>query len=115
MEASKLAMALAQEVNRDLDDMAPWKMIKQDRQAAGRSVYTAIGAISALKTALYPFLPFTSQKLHIYLGFDGDVQETGWNLQLPPAGQKLPQPQALFVKLEDKIVEEEMSRLGNSN
>ena len=40
-------------------------------------------------------------------------REAGWNLQLPPAGQKLPQPQALFTKLEDKIVEEEMARLGS--
>ena len=110
-EALKLAMALAQDVNRYLDDTAPWKMIKQNRQAAGRSVYTAIGAISALKTLLYPFLPFTSQKLHNFLGFEGDIREAGWRLQLPLAGQKLPQPQALFVKLEDKIVEEEVARM----
>jgi methionyl-tRNA synthetase len=113
-EALKLSMALAQDVNRYLDDTAPWKMIKQDRQAAGKAVYTAIGAISALKTLLYPFLPFTSQKLHIYLGFEGDVRDAGWQLQLPAAGQKLPQPQALFVKLEDKIVEEEMARMGSA-
>jgi methionyl-tRNA synthetase len=112
-EALKLGMALAQEVNRYLDDSAPWKMIKQDRQAAGRSVYTAIGAISALKTVLYPFLPFTSQKLHEYLGFQGDVRDAGWELNLPLAGQKLPAPQALFVKLEDKIIDEEMARLGS--
>ena len=112
-EALKAAMALAQDVNRYLDDTAPWKMIKQDRQAAGRSVYTAIGAISALKTMLYPFLPFTSQKLHNFLGFEGDVRDCGWELQLPPAGRSLPQPQALFIKLEDKIVEEEMARLGS--
>jgi methionyl-tRNA synthetase len=112
-EALKAAMALAQDVNRYLDDTAPWKMLKQDRLVAGRSVYTAIGAISALKTMLYPFLPFTSQKLHNYLGFEGDIREAGWRVQLPAAGQKLPQPQALFVKLEDKIVEEEMAHLGS--
>ena len=114
-EALKLAMALAQDVNRYLDDTAPWKMIKQDRQAAGRSVYTAIGAISALKTVLYPFLPFTSQKLHNFLGFEGDIRDVGWRLQLPLAGQKLPQPQALFVKLEDKIVEEEKARMAGGS
>ncbi|MCX5997461.1 MAG: methionine--tRNA ligase [Chloroflexi bacterium] len=112
-EALKAAMALAQDANRYLDDTAPWKMLKQDRQAAGRSVYTAIGAISALKTMLYPFLPFTSQRLHNFLGFEGDVRDAGWELRLPPAGRRLPQPQALFVKLEDKIVAEEMARLGS--
>jgi len=112
-EALKAAMALAQDVNRYLDDTAPWKMIKQDRQAAGRSVYTAIGAIAALKTMLYPFLPFTSQKLHNFLGFAGDLRDAGWELHLPAAGSSLPQPQALFVKLEDKIVAEETARLGS--
>ncbi|MEI6186480.1 MAG: methionine--tRNA ligase, partial [Dehalococcoidia bacterium] len=113
-EGLKVAMALAQDVNRFLDDTAPWKMIKQDRQAAGRSVYTAIAAISALKTMLYPFLPFTSQKLHSYLGFEGDIHDAGWALQMPLPGTALPQPQALIIKLEDSLVGEEMARLGSS-
>jgi methionyl-tRNA synthetase len=112
-EGLKIAMALAQDVNRFLDDAAPWKMIKQDRQAAGRSVYTAIAVISALKTMLYPFLPFTSQKLHSYLGFEGDIRDAGWDFQIPQPGRALPQPQALFTKLDDSLVEEEMARLGS--
>jgi len=112
-EAIKFALSLAQDANRYLDDTAPWKMIKQDRQAAGRAVYTAIGTIAALKTLFYPFLPFTSQKLHNYLGFAGDVRSAGWHLQLPLAGQKLPVPEPLFSKLEDKIIAEEAARLGS--
>jgi methionyl-tRNA synthetase len=112
-EALKLAMALAQDVNRYLDDTAPWKMLKQDKQLAGRAVYTAIGAIAALKTMLYPFLPFTSQKLHNMLGWEGDIRDCGWEMKLPLAGTPLPVPQPLFVKLEDRIVEEEMARLGS--
>ncbi len=111
-EGIKAAMSLAQDVNRYLDDMAPWKMIKQDRTAAGKSIYTAIAVLSALKTVFYPFLPFTSEKLHSYLGFSGDIREAGWQLQMPLAGQQLPVPQALFIKLEDTIIEEEMSRMG---
>ena len=110
-EALKIAMMLAQEVNRYLDDAAPWKMLNQDRSAAGKSVYTALCAISALKTLLFPFLPFTSQKLHYYLGFEKGVEEGGWKFQMPLSGQKLPQPQPLFTKLEDRIIEEEMARL----
>ncbi len=112
-EAIKFALSLAQDANRYLDDTAPWKMIKQDRQAAGRAVYTAIGTIAALKTLFYPFLPFTSQKLHNYLGFAGDIRSAGWHLQLPLAGQKLPVPEPLFSKLEDKIIAEEAARLGS--
>lgn len=114
-EGLKLAMSLAQDVNRYLDDTAPWKIIKHDRQAAGMAVYTAIGVISSLKTMLYPFLPFTSQKLHNYLGFKGDIGNSGWRIQLPRSGQKLLQPQALFTKLEERVIEEEINRLGTGS
>ncbi len=113
-EAIRAAMSLAQETNRYLDDKSPWKTIKQDRPAAATSLYTAIGVISELKTILYPFLPFSSQKLHEYLGFKGKVEEYGWQRKLPPPGQKLPSPQPLFTKLDEKLVDEETSRLGQA-
>jgi methionyl-tRNA synthetase len=111
-QGAMAAMSLAQEANRYLDDKSPWKVIKGDKQAAADSLYTAIGVISALKTALYPFLPFSSQKVHDYLGFKGRVQDCGWELRLPSAGQKLVEPKPLFTKLDEKLVEEETARLG---
>jgi methionyl-tRNA synthetase len=110
----KAAMSLAQEGNRYLDEKAPWKAIKQDKSGAGNSLYTAIAVISCLKTILYPFLPFSSQKLHEYLGYSGDIQNYGWKFALPPAGQKLVAPQPLFVKLDEKQVEEENKRLEHT-
>jgi len=104
------AMVLAQKANRYLDDKSPWKVIKEDRETAATALYVALGVISALKTALYPFLPFSSQKLHKMMGFDGD--EDGWKLRLPEGGQKLGEPKPLFTKLDEKLVEEETARLG---
>ena len=47
------------------------------------------------------------------LGFDGDVQETGWRTVPPAAGSTLPPPAPLFAKLdEDEVVEREARRLG---
>jgi methionyl-tRNA synthetase len=111
-EAIKSAMSLAQEANRYLDEKSPWKIIKEDKPAAATSLYVAINVISALSTALYPFLPFSSQKVHEYLGFEGDVQDGGWKSHPPPAGQKLLEPRPLFTKLEEKVIEEETARLG---
>jgi len=111
-EAIRTAMSLAHEANRYLDDKSPWKTIKDERQAAATSLYTALGVISQLKTMLYPFLPFSSQKLHEYLGFDGDIEEYGWKWQDLPPGQELKEPKPLFTKLDEKLVEEETSRLG---
>jgi len=111
-EAIRTAMALAHEANRYLDGKAPWKAIKEDRQAAADTLYTAIYVISCLKTALYPFLPFSSRKLHEYLGFEGSVEDYGWKPQVPEPGQKLAAPKPLFIKLDEEIIEEETSRLG---
>jgi methionyl-tRNA synthetase len=113
-EAIRSAMSLAHEANRYLDEKSPWKIIKEDRQASATALYTAIVVISALRTALYPFLPFSSQKLHELLGFDGGVESDGWQLRVPPPGQKLLTPQPLFTKLDEKLVEEETSRLGQA-
>ena len=111
-EGIKSAMALAQEANRYLDDKAPWKAIKGDKQAAATSTYVALSVLAALKTVLYPFLPFSSEKLHQYLGFDGSVETNGWRVQSVTAGQKLKLPEPLFRKLDDSIIDEETSRLG---
>jgi methionyl-tRNA synthetase len=111
-QAIQSAMSLAQQANRYLDEKAPWKKIKEDKQAAATSLYVAINIISRLKTMLVPFLPFSSQKVHEYLGFNGKVETSGWQPQAVPAGQKLKEPKPLFVKLDESIVAEETKRIG---
>jgi methionyl-tRNA synthetase len=115
-QAIHQAMSLAQEANRYLDEKAPWKKIKEDKAAAGNSLFTAISAISYLKNMLYPFLPFTSQKVHEYLGYEGDIEKhiretPPWLTPLP--GQKLREPKPLFTKLDESIIEEETKRIGS--
>jgi len=111
-EAIRSAMSLAQETNRYLDEKSPWKIIEQDRQASATALYVAISVLSCLRTALYPFLPFSSQKLHQLLGFEGNVEEDGWQPHFPSPGQRLPSPTPLFAKLDEKLVDEETGRLG---
>jgi methionyl-tRNA synthetase len=111
-QAITTTMAAAREVNRYLDEKSPWKVIKEDKQAAADSLYVALYAISCLKTAFYPFLPFSSQKVHEYLGFDGRVEEHGWEPHPPEPGKKLREPKPLFTKLDESIIQEETSRIG---
>jgi methionyl-tRNA synthetase len=110
--AIKMVMDLAHETNRYLDDKVPWKKIKEDRPAAASSLYASLSVIAQLKTMLYPFLPFSSQKVQENLGFDGKIEEYGWKWQDLPAGQKLREPQPLFKKLDESIIEEETRRIG---
>jgi len=75
-DALSETLALAREVNAYLD-RAPWfKVIKEDRQAAATTIYTALRCIDHLKTLFAPFLPFSSQQVHEYLGHEGAL--FGW-------------------------------------
>ncbi|MQG45862.1 MAG: methionine--tRNA ligase, partial [SAR202 cluster bacterium] len=97
------AFGLAQEANRYLDTKAPWKSIKEDRDQAGASLTVAMQAINCLKTILYPFMPFSSQKVHEFLGFDGPIEEGAWDFDTIvggiKAGADLRQPSPLYTKL----------------
>jgi methionyl-tRNA synthetase len=132
------AMRLASEVNKYLDQAAPWFEIKSDRSAAATSVYTALRAIDSLKVLLGPYLPFSSERLHAYLGYaqplfgeqyvktypDALGEHTAlryragqacgrWEASQLQAGQALQKPEPLFRKLDEGILEEEMKRLGS--
>jgi len=110
-EVIRAAMSLAQEANRYLDEKAPWKKIKQDREATATTLCATLGVICCLKTILYPFLPFSSQRLHALLGFEGNLEAGGWTFDVPPAGQRLARPQPLFAKLDEEIIEQETKEL----
>jgi len=114
-QAIMSAMSLAQETNRYLEEKSPWKIINEDKQAAADSLYVALSVLSYLRTALHPFLPFSSQKLHEYLGFGGNVEDCGWKPNLPSPGQKLLEPKPLFTKLDEELIEEETARLGEAD
>jgi len=114
-QALQQAMALAQDANRYLDEQAPWKKIKEDKGAAADALYGAICVISKLKNMFYPFLPFTSQKVHEYLGYAGKIEDYLREYQspgLPAPGQKLQEPRPLFTKLDESVIEEETKRIG---
>lgn len=131
------AMRLAAEVNKYLDRTAPWLTIKTDREAAATSIYTALRAIDSLKVLFAPFLPFSSEQLHLYFGYTGPLfgeqyledvedelgqhsvlrydpsQATGrWEPSRLEAGRRLQKPAPLFKKLDDSVAAEERARLG---
>jgi methionyl-tRNA synthetase len=107
-------MTLAQEANRYLEETSPWKTIKVDKQAAATALYVAVNVISALRTMLYPFLPFSSEKLHRWLGFTGSVADDGWCFVRVTAGQRLSPSGPFFIKLDEGLIEEETARLGSA-
>ncbi len=113
-EGIKTAMSLAQKSNRYLEETSPWKTLKQDRQSCANALYVSLSVISGLRTMLYPFLPFSSQQLHEQLGYQGKVENSPWKFQPLPPGQPLGTPAPLFTKLDKKLIEAEVSRLGTT-
>jgi methionyl-tRNA synthetase len=136
-EALSTAMALVRECNAYLDGRKPWMTIKDDPADAARSVYTILRVIDNLNILLAPFLPFSAQRVHEYLGYDGQLfgesrivtyQETTrahealvydgtaaigkWEKRTLQPGVALREPAALFIKLEPEIVEQERQSLG---
>jgi methionyl-tRNA synthetase len=128
--ALRHAMTTAAKVNVYLGTEQPWHVIKTDKARAGTVLYVALRCVDNMKTMFTPFLPFSSQRLHRMLGYDDviapqpEVREfsedgsshlviTGdypsddrWLPSELPAGRALPQPEALFKRL-DPVVEEE--------
>jgi methionyl-tRNA synthetase len=111
-EALHGAMGLAREANRFIDAQAPWKQVKEDKEAAAKTLYATLYVISALKIALYPYLPFSAQTLHELLGLSGKVEDEQWGVRRPEPGTPLPEPKPLFTKLDASVVTEMVERLG---
>ncbi len=129
-------MKLATVVNQYLDTNAPWSAVKTDKDAAAKTIYTALKAIDSLKVMFSPFLPFTSQRLHEFFGYESPlfgeqytedvtdslgthkvlrykgIEGAQWKPSELQPGKKLNQPGPLFKKLEESVAEEERARLG---
>ena len=129
------SMRLAALVNQYLGEEQPWHAIKTDKARAGTVLNVALRCVDNLKVILVPVLPFTGQKLHEMLGHTDviapqpevrELHEDGtshtvlageyptefrWKPTGLKAGQKLREPQALFKKLDDKVVDEELARM----
>ena len=99
------AMSVARAANRYLDEQAPWKSIKTNRQAAATTVYTMIQVLNGLKLLFAPYLPFSSQRLHELLGNNGDVTACRWEPETVPAGRALPHPAPLFAKFDPPVAD----------
>ncbi|MFQ6028486.1 MAG: methionine--tRNA ligase [Dehalococcoidia bacterium] len=110
------AFSLAQDTNRYLDNKSPWRSIKTDRGEAATTLLTAMRVINCLKVCLAPFLPFSSQKVHQYLGLTGVIEEATWEFETLvneiKSGQALQPPAPLYTKLDPQVVENETQRLG---
>jgi methionyl-tRNA synthetase len=106
----RAAMRLARHGNQYVDAKEPWKLVKSDKEAAGTALWVGLNIISTLRTVFYPYLPSSADKIHSMLFTDSDTLADGWVRREIVPGSTLEKPMPLFKKLDESIIEEEISR-----
>ena len=110
-DAQKEAMNLARIGNKYLADSEPWKVVKSDPERVKTILYIALQLAANLSIAFEPFLPFSSAKLRQML----NMTEFDWNqlgsTDLLPAGHQLAEPELLFEKIEDDVIQAQVDKL----
>lgn len=132
------AMRLAGLGNQYVAAQAPWSLLESDPERAATVLFVALRAIDNLKILFAPFIPFSSQRLHELMGYEGviagplefrsiteddgheHVVLTGdyqgwvgsWTPSALPARQTLREPTPLFTKLDaEQVVADELARM----
>ncbi len=102
--ALRLAMALADEANKYIDEKKPWVLAKQDgADAELQSVCTqGLNLFRVLAAALKPILPRTAAQAESFL----DAPATGWNDIASPLLSRAIKPYApLFTRTDPKHID----------
>lgn len=110
-DAQKEAMNLARIGNRYITECEPWKVWKTDPKRVETILNISLQLVANLAIAFEPFLPFSSKKLRDML----NITDFDWNqlgqTDLLKAGHQLAEPQLLFEKIEDDVIEAQLQRL----
>ena len=98
------AMDAATEVNAYLNATEPWNVLKDDKDRSGTILWTAIQTIAAIRVALSPYLPFSTETIGLMLGVGPAVES--WDPPGIPGGTALGVIEPVFIKLEEDALDE---------
>ena len=105
-------MNLARDGNKYFNDSQPWVTIKSNKEKCGTTLNICLQAIYTLAKLFYPVLPFSSEKLCKMLNSKPvEWKESGKSFL--KEGHQINNAEILFPKIEDEMIEEQISKLGN--
>ena len=110
-EALKDAMNFARIGNKYLADTEPWKVVKTDPERVKTILNVALQITANLTIAIEPFMPFSAEKILSMLALDKFGWENLGNMELVGVGHTIGEPQLLFEKIEDEVIEKQLQRL----
>lgn len=90
-------------------ERAPWKLVKEDRDAAAQVIRTCINLVALYAKASYPFIPFTAERIFEALNLSETERlrplAEAAELNTLSAGRSFEIPSILFRKLEEKEID----------
>ncbi|HSW56733.1 MAG TPA: methionine--tRNA ligase [Ignavibacteriaceae bacterium] len=105
-------MNLARDGNKYFNDSEPWVTVKSNKEKCGTTLNICLQAIYTLAELFYPVLPFSSEKLFGMLNaLPVEWKESGKSFL--KEGHQISSAEILFPKIEDEVIEEQISKLGS--
>jgi methionyl-tRNA synthetase len=114
-EAQAEVMNLARIGNKYLADQEPWKIVKTDPQRVQTVINLSIQITANLSLLLLPFLPKSAKKLQQMLNIELNDWTVGGSSEIIADGTQIIQPEILFAKIEDSLVEFEVNKLKSTD
>ena len=113
-EALKEAMNLARLGNKYLADTEPWKVVKTDPERVKTILNIALQITANLTIVCEPFLPFSMEKLRIWLNYSQPKWSEAGKVDLLIPGHVTNKPELLFDKIEDEAINRQIEKLMNT-
>ena len=110
-EAQKEAMNLARIGNRYITECEPWKVWKTDPKRVETILNISLQLVANLAIAFEPFLPFSSEKLRKMINMPNFEWSQLGSTDLLKAGDQLAEPELLFEKIDDSVIEAQIQKL----
>ncbi len=92
--------------NQTMQEVAPWKLLKEDRAKGEAALHSLLRIVKALAVYMAPYMPHAADEAWKMLGEEGSVHDAPWSAALAPLkeGAIMAAPKALFVKLDPKTM-----------
>ena len=113
-EAQFAAMNLARIGNRYITECEPWKVWKTDPKRVETILYISLQLVANLAIAFEPFLPFSSKKLRGLINMESFEWDQLGQTDLLKPGHQLAEPELLFEKIEDSVIEAQLQKLADT-
>ena len=112
-DAQREVMNIARIGNKYMTDCEPWKIWKTNPERVQTVLYVCLQLVANLAIAFEPFLPFSSEKLRKLIKLSEVKWEQLGNTNILNEGWELAEPELLFEKIEDEVIEAQLKKLDD--